>query len=218
MRIPHSPVAVILDFDGVIVESVELKIQAFLTLYAHEAPEKRQAILEHQRTHGGVTRRLKFQHFEQELFGRPGDQATVERLATDYAKLVHGAVLACPFIAGAIDFLDATHARTDLHVVSGTPEEELLDIIGRRDLARYFKSVHGAPKSKPEAFAQILEAYGYSPSAVVAVGDATTEYEAARALSMPFIGIVADPDESRFPPDLPTLPTLENLAARMGFE
>ena len=218
LRIPLSPAAFILDFDGVIVESVELKIQAFLTLYAHEDPAKRQAILEHQRTHGGVTRRLKFQHFERELFGRAGDQATIERLATDYAKLVHGAVLACPFIAGAIDFLEATHARTDLHVVSGTPEDELLDIVARRDLARFFRSVHGAPKTKPEAFARILDEFGYAPAAVVAVGDATTEYQAALALQMPFIGIVADPDENPVPPDVPTLPTLENLATQTGFD
>lgn len=216
MRIPRRPAAVILDFDGVIVESVELKVQAFLTLYAHEDPEKLKAILDHQRSHGGVTRRLKFLYFEQKLFGRPGDPATIERLATGYSKLVHGAVLACPYIAGAIDFLDATHARTDLHVVSGTPEEELLDIIDKRGLAKYFRSVHGAPKTKPDAFAQILDEFGYSPSEVVAVGDATTEYEAALALRMPFIGIVAEPEENPFPPDLPTLPTLENLAARMG--
>jgi HAD superfamily hydrolase (TIGR01509 family) len=218
LRIPWKPVAVILDFDGVIVESVELKVQAFLTLYAHEDPAKLKEILDHQRAHGGVTRRLKFLYFEQKLFGRPGDPATIERLATDYSKLVHGAVLACPFIAGAIDFLEAMTERSDLHVVSGTPEEELLDIIERRELARYFKSVHGAPKTKPEAFAQILQEYGYPPETVVAVGDATTEYEAARALQMPFVGIVADPGENPFPAGVPRLRTLEGLAARMGFE
>ena len=218
MRIPRSPAAVILDFDGVIVESVELKVQAFLTLYAHEDPAKLKAILEHQRAHGGVTRRLKFLYFEQNLFGRPGDPETIERLATGYAKLVHGAVLACPFIAGASDFLEATHERTDLHVVSGTPEEELLDIIERRGLARYFKSIDGAPKTKPDAFAGILGERGYAPENVIAVGDATTEYEAARALSMPFIGIVADPAENPFPPEVPTLPNLERLAERIGFD
>jgi beta-phosphoglucomutase-like phosphatase (HAD superfamily) len=217
LHVPTEPVAVILDFDGVVVESVELKIQAFLTMYAHESPEKRQAILEHQRTHGGVTRRLKFAHFERELFGRPGDPATLDRLAAGYAKLVHAAVLACPFIRGAIDFLEASHGRTDLHVVSGTPEEELLDIIDRRGLARYFKTVHGAPKTKPEAFRLILDANRYAHDRVVAVGDATTEYDAAVALQMPFIGIVANADDNPFPPGVPVLPTLEGLAARIGF-
>jgi phosphoglycolate phosphatase-like HAD superfamily hydrolase len=217
LHVPTEPVAVILDFDGVVVESVELKVQAFLTMYAHESPEKQQAILEHQRAHGGVTRRLKFAHFERELFGRPGDTATLDRLAAGYAKLVHGAVLACPFIRGAIDFLDTAHGRTDLHVVSGTPEEELLDIIERRGLARYFKSIHGAPKTKPEAFRLILDVHRYPHDEVIAVGDATTEYDAAVALQMPFIGIVADPGDNPFPPEVPVLATLERLASRMGF-
>ena len=216
--IARPPAAVFLDFDGVIVASVALKVQAFLTIYENEDKAKLDQILAYQRLHGGITRRLKFRHFERQLFGRPGDDAAIEKLARAYAGIVHDAVLSCPYIAGAIEFLDAAKGRTALHVVSGTPEEELLDIVERRGLAPYFATVQGAPTSKPEAFAWILEEYGYAPEGCVAVGDATTEFDAARGLEIPFFGIVAGQEPSPFPAEVPVLPSLEKLASALGFD
>jgi phosphoglycolate phosphatase len=75
---PRRPIALLLDFDGVILESVELKVQAFLKVYEDEDPAKLAQILEYQRLHGGITRRLKFRYFEKHLFGRSGDPAAVQ--------------------------------------------------------------------------------------------------------------------------------------------
>jgi hypothetical protein len=107
--LPKLPTALLLDFDGVILESVELKIQAFLTIYENEDPAKLAQILDYQRLHGGITRRLKFRYFETHLFGRPGDAETIERLSAAYTRLVHDAVLVCPFVPGAIE----GHGETD---------------------------------------------------------------------------------------------------------
>jgi len=211
------PAALLLDFDGVILDSVGIKVDAFLKLYAHEDPDKRQKILEHQRLHGGVTRRVKFRYFETHLFGRDGSDETVERLAAEYARLVHEAVLACPFIPGAQEFLDGAHRRADMHVVSGTPDEELKDIVERRGLARYFVSVHGAPTTKSDAFRAILRGYGYDPERVLAIGDAMTECEAAAMLGIPFLGITYDSDFAVFPPTVPCTRTLEGLADALGY-
>jgi len=215
--LPQLPVALILDFDGVIVQSVELKVQAFLTIYEKEDRAKLEQLLEYQRRHGGVTRRLKFRHFEKHLFGRAGDAATVERLSAAYTRLVHDAVLACPFVPGAPEFLDLAYTRADLHVVSGTPQEELVDIVRRRELWRYFKSVQGAPASKPECFARILQTHGYTPERTLAVGDSTTEYLAARDLRIPFLGVVPQDKPNPFPDEVGVVSSLENLEVAVGF-
>lgn len=215
-NLPKSPVAMLLDFDGVIVDSVQLKINAFLTVYENEAPEKLAQVLAYQRLHGGVTRRVKFGHFERHLFGRSGDAAAVEELSAAYTALVHDAVLACPFVRGAEAFLRSAHDRIDLHVVSGTPQEELVDIIQRRGLSGYFRSVHGAPATKPEAFARILAQYHYAAGRTLAVGDAPTEYFAAVELGIAFLGVVADGEPNPFPGDVPIVPTLETLGERVA--
>jgi phosphoglycolate phosphatase len=215
-RLPRAPAALLLDFDGVILESVELKIQAYLKIYENEAPGKLAQVLEYQSLHGGITRRVKFRHFEQQLFGRSGDSAEIERLSADFTRLVHDAVLACPFVPGAEKFLRSAHDQVDLHVVSGTPVEELVDIIQRRGLSVYFKSVQGAPATKPEAFARILMQNGYEPACTLAVGDATTEYLAATGLGIPFLGVVPDGEPNPFPAHVPVVPSLETLDQLVG--
>jgi beta-phosphoglucomutase-like phosphatase (HAD superfamily) len=217
LPLPQRPVAILLDFDGVIVESVPLKIQAYLDIYRDEPADKLEQIRAHQREHGGVTRRLKFEYFEREVFKRPASAADLDRLAADYASRVVGGVLACPLVAGALDFLEATYRRTALHLVSGTPHGELHDIVAQRGLARYFRSVVGAPTKKRDAFAAILAAAGHPPESVVAIGDAITEFDAARSLGVAFLGI-SDAPESPFPPGVPVLPTMEGAAARLGFD
>ena len=136
----------------------------------------------------------------------------------DYARLgvTHDAVLACPFVPGAEKFLRSAHDQVDLHIVSGTPQEELVDIIQRRGLSAYFKSVQGAPTTKPEAFARILEQNGYEPARTLAVGDATTEYFAATGLGIPFLGVVPDGERNPFPVDVPVVPSLETLDEWVG--
>lgn len=216
VRLPQRPAALFLDFDGVIVQSVRLKIDAFLHIYAGEDPEKLAAVLAHQRAHGGVTRRLKFRHYERHVFGRDADDERIEHLSRRYTQLVHDAVLACPFVVGAREFLEQAHGRTNLHVISGTPIEELADIVRRRDLARFFTSLHGAPETKREAFARILAAHDYEPGEVLAIGDATTELEAARSTGVAFVGIVPGGESDPFPAEVPRLASLEGLAGRVG--
>lgn len=215
-QLPRPPVALLLDFDGVIVDSVEIKVRAYSDVYAGEDPQLLRQIDEYQILHGGVTRRDKFAHFERTLFGRPADDATLDRLAAAYREHVYEAVLACRFIDGAEAFLEHAHGHVDMHLISGTPRDELVDIVTQRGLAHYFDSVHGAPAKKPAAFAQIVASRGYDPARTVAVGDSITEYLAARDLGIPFLGIIPAGWKVPFPAEVPVLPTLAEAGALLG--
>src|SRR5204862_7562403 len=116
-------------------------------------------------------------HFERNLFGRSGDVDSVERLAVRYAQIVFDPVVACPFIAGAQTLLSRAIGRVDTYLISGTPHEELAEIVRARNLGRFFKRLYGAPAGKPEAFKRILEKGRYKPEQALAVGDSMTECE-----------------------------------------
>jgi len=123
--LPAPPRAIIFDFDGVILDSAQLKVDAYVTIYADEDPAKVRVLVQHAHLHGGTTRRVKFVHYERALFGRAGDPETVERLSARYSQLVYDAVVKCAFIEGAQSLLSAAAGKVDMHVVSGTPEDEL---------------------------------------------------------------------------------------------
>src|SRR5581483_11137212 len=217
LPLPRPPAAIIFDFDGVILDSTPLKHQAWYTLYAGEDAARLKEMADHDRIHGGVTRRVKIAHFEKNLFGRSGDPESVERIAQRYRDLVFDAVMACRFIPGARELLDNALGKVDMHLVSGTPLDELKVIVDGRGLTKYFKSLQGGPVLKPEAFANIMKAHGYEPARTLAIGDAMTEYSVAGSLGIPFLAIAAD-GHNVFPDDAIRVPSLEGAVKTLGLE
>jgi len=98
--------------------------------------------------------------------------------------------------------------KVDMHLVSGTPYDELRSIVEKRGLARFFQSLHGAPASKLGAFREILASGSHNPAGVLAIGDAMTEYLAANELGIAFLGIVPEGADNLFPANVTIRPSL----------
>lgn len=208
--------ALLLDFDGVILASAALKTQAFVDLYADADPTVLAAIAEYVEANGGVSRHDKLATIEREFFRRAGSPDDVARLAARFRARVFTEVLAAPYVPGAQRLLDRAFGRVDMHVVSGTPQAELVEIVERRGLARWFASYRGTPPDKRAHFAALLAQHGYRPDEVLAVGDAPTEYDAAVELGVPFLAVVPAGACRRFPPDVPAVATLEAVTPMLG--
>jgi phosphoglycolate phosphatase-like HAD superfamily hydrolase len=204
---------VIFDFDGVILDSVDLKTRAFAAVYEGADATKIAAVVAYHEKHGGVSRREKFVHFERTLFGRPGDAASVDALCRRFAAIVDAAMPHANFIPGARRLLAAWHGKARLHVVSGMPDGELRSIVAARGLAHYFDLLIGAPTPKLEAFRRILAQTGIPPERTLAIGDSTTEFAAAEAVGAAFLAVVAPGKPNRFPAAVPVLENLEGAEA-----
>jgi phosphoglycolate phosphatase-like HAD superfamily hydrolase len=189
--------AAMLDFDGVILESVEVKTEAFRSLFAG-IPDHVDEIVEYHRQNTGVSRFDKFRHIYASILNRDLTAQEFDRLSTRYHDLVIGGVLAAPFVAGAPEFLERFSPRIPLYVVSASPEEELGDIMAQRDLGRYFRGIFGAPRRKVECIRSIMDTERLDPSRVLFVGDALNDYRAAREAGVPFAGRLHPGEPDRF--------------------
>lgn len=208
--------AVVFDFDGVVVDSVELKVEAFRDMYREYGVDVMDAVEAYQRYHGGMSRMKKFAYFEAELIGRPADQARIDELCAAYSALVEEKVCTCPLIAGAEAFLETFASRIPFYVISGTPEAELNRIADRRGVSKYFRRLRGSPMSKEEGIEEFLSDGPYSRDRVVMIGDAITDYDAAVATRIGFVGI-SPPDVQHFFPDgTRVIPDLTTLAEEIG--
>ena len=78
----------IYDFDGVICDSVHIKTEAFVELYASYDIEIQQAVKDHHLKHGGISRFEKFNYFESELLGNTITEKRIEELAQSFTLLV----------------------------------------------------------------------------------------------------------------------------------
>lgn len=191
--------AIFFDFDGVLAESADIKTEAFRTLYAPYGAKVVAGALDHHRAHGGVSRRKKIRWCHKYLLGRRLSEDELEQLAQHFSRLVEDAVVESAWVAGARDALQRLHGRLPMFVISGTPNDELRRIVGRRRMTGYFVEVHGSPPSKVPIIRDLLERYDLAADRVLFVGDSTTDYDAARATGVPFLGRVAPGDADPFP-------------------
>jgi HAD superfamily hydrolase (TIGR01549 family) len=190
--------AIVLDFDGVILESVDIKTRAFQTVFRGH-PEHLDRITRLHLENGGMSRHEKFAIIYRDFLRRPLSDQERERLGREFSECVEREILSCPFVTGAPVFLERHADRLPLFVVSGTPEDELVTIVRRRKLDGYFRGVYGSPRQKPELLGSLLAVHALKPSEVVFVGDSMTDCRAADATGVHFVGRVRNGESNPFP-------------------
>ncbi len=148
-------------------------------------------IVQYHRAHEGVSRYRKFRHIYENILGAEYTEAAGKKLGEEFSALVYEKVLDAPFVKGASAFLERHHAEYLMFIASGTPAEELADIVRARGIARYFRGVYGSPTLKSGALRDIMERHALSGEEVVFVGDAAADRDAARDTGVHFIARVA---------------------------
>ncbi|HVX92313.1 MAG TPA: HAD family hydrolase [Xanthobacteraceae bacterium] len=206
-----TPAALIFDFDGVILDSVGIKTQAMRRLFAAERPDHLADILDLHRRLGGISRYRKFDLIHSDILRRPLTPEASADLGRRFEALVAEGVLTCREIPGARMVLESHAGRIPLFVASGTPEEELRRITAVRGLDRYFVEIHGSPRGKPDILADVLRRHALDAARCVFVGDAGTDFEAARSCGVPFLGVVAPGLENPFGAGVCTVPDLRSF-------
>lgn len=184
--------AVIFDFDGVILDSADIKTEAFIELF-NKYPEHQEAIKKYHIEHQGITRFKKFEWIYKTLLKQPYNEDVKKRLGQDFSALVFKKVMNAKAIPGAIEFLETLNQNNiPAYIASGTPDEELKKILEGRELSGYFKAAYGSNISKEQAIDRVAEDEGLTYSELLFIGDATTDYRAATSKNVPFVAVYSD--------------------------
>ena len=178
--------AIFFDFDGVIVDSVNIKTQVFYLMYLPYGEDIALKAKQHHIENGGVSRFEKFKLYHKNFLGKILTNAEVEELANEFSLKVKDAVIKAPVVKGVIDLLEDFSKKMDLFIITGTPKYEILEIIEKRGWTKYFKEILGSPNIKDKWCKYLLNKYNYNPNKVLFIGDATTDYEAAKLNNFDF--------------------------------
>ncbi len=180
------PTAVFLDVDGVLIDSVDVKGEAFVETF-DDFPHSAEKVLAFHRAHGGLTREIKIRQILESL----GDESPAESEISDrvsrFTDLVVQRVIDAAEIPGTYEFLREWSNRCPLYAVSATPDEELQRIMAARGLVPFFQSVRGWPPEKSGLVSQEIASGGFKASECIFVGDSNEDHRAARRASVPFI-------------------------------
>jgi phosphoglycolate phosphatase-like HAD superfamily hydrolase len=179
--------AVVFDFDGVVLESADVKTDAFVELFAHLPAEQVEAVRRHHLDNMGISRFKKFAWIYQNLLARELTEAESQELGVRFSDIALQRILVAPFVPGAREALTALAPRYPLFVASGTPDGELKDIVARRELDAYFREVWGTPTEKPQILTDLMTRHGLTADQVLFIGDGMSDYKAARATGVHFL-------------------------------
>ncbi len=184
---------IILDFDGVIVESNDIKTRAFAQVFSR-FPEHADAMMAYHEAHVSASRFDKFRHLVTDRLGRPADDPLMDELADAFSEETRKQVIACPMVAGAADFLDTVSARVPVYLASVTPQADLDASLAARGLTRYFTRVYGCPPwTKAGAIKDIVGGVGYVGRAgfervnTLFIGDSAGDQRAALETGVEFL-------------------------------
>ena len=211
--ITSSVHAIVFDFDGVLAETVEVKTRAYTLLFADEEEEEAiNQFVDYHIKNGGVSRFEKIRVFYKDILQRPLSEKCFKELVLRFSSLVIDQVVAAPWVEGAMEFLNQNEKQYNFFIVSGTPEDELNEIVRRRGMGHYFDTVRGSPKDKVTLLSEIIEEHSLKPEKMVFVGDAETDWNAARKLGLPFLWRCVSDQNPRFSGyDGPRLSSLTEL-------
>lgn len=203
---------IIFDFDGVICESVNIKTEAFYEMYLSYGEDIAQKAKQHHLENGGMSRYDKFRHYEKEFCHKELSEEKIKKLSDIFSYLVKQKVIDASFVKGALEFLQNDSHRYRCFIISATPMNEIIEIAKAKKIDMYFQEILGSPQNKITWGKYILNTYQLQASQTLFIGDAMSDYKAAKANGMHFLLRNTDDNRDLFIDKIENTNTLENLA------
>lgn len=184
------------DFDGTLVQSNEIKRNAYFVAAArYQCPSEvvSAMVAETEGDRHGVLAALANELGARDLLpaGTSSNEAA-QQMVDDYGRHCESEIMRCPDMPGARAALERLSALAiPLYVNSATPDLPLRQIIELRGLDGNFAGVLGGSRSKAENLRTIMRQQHCTGEELVHIGDDEDDRDAAAAAGCRFVGFVA---------------------------
>lgn len=180
---------IIWDFDGVILDSMEVRELGFQKVLSDFPEHQVNLLLDYHNKNGGLSRYVKFRYFFQEIRGESPKEENITRLAEAYSAIMRKKLLSKDKLnKEVLEFIKKNYQFYSMHIVSGSDEKELQFLCESLSISKYFKSIYGSPTSKTENVRNLLAMYSYSRKETCLIGDSINDYDAALENKIYFLG------------------------------
>jgi HAD superfamily hydrolase (TIGR01549 family) len=175
------------DFDGVILDSMDVREKGFRQVLEGYDEDELEKLLKYHNENGGLSRYVKFRYFLKEILGQEVDEEKVAEMAQKFSEIMRKKLtIKERLIPEVLDFIKRRHTTYEMHIVSGSDGDELRFLASRLEISQYFKSIQGSPRPKTHLVEDIMEEYQYNRQEVCLIGDSINDYDAAHATGIDF--------------------------------
>ena len=175
---------IIFDCDGVILDSNEIKSNAFSETLIDEDEELVKQFIDFHKENGGISRFKKFDYFFNKIKNQKIYEKSLNNALKRYAKLSYEGLKNASEIDGVRSLLiKLKEFEIDSFVISGGEQNEVRRVLKHQNLNKYFKNIYGSPISKEDHLINI------KPTNSLYFGDAKSDYIAAKNFDIDFVFI-----------------------------
>lgn len=178
---------VFMDCDGIIFDTNRSKCDAFRYALADYPTDAVEALVAHHMASGGISRYVKFKHFFATMHPVADPGAALAKALERFGAFSEEAYAALKPRPESLRFAAHFGGRDAVHVISGSDGDELRRVFDSQGLSDRFGSVCGSPETKVTHATRILEAAGATAANALFIGDGGGDWDAARAIGLPFI-------------------------------
>ena len=178
---------VVLDCDGVILDSNWLKTDAFISNLEDEPEKCIDKMIAYHKANGGISRYKKFRHYFEEINPHEDFEKNAKVAISKFAEIVQKGLLECDYIPGVVDFInDVKEKGLPLFVVSGSDEIELREVFSKRKIDSLFCAIYGSPFTKTQIMKNVISQVGQRKKGIF-FGDSKSDLDAAMQFELTFI-------------------------------
>jgi beta-phosphoglucomutase len=182
---------IVFDFDGVIVESVQIKTDAYRELFS-SYKDRIDEIMAYHYAHYSLSRFVQFPAIVKDILHQEYTPEFEAKLDREFSRLVVEKIIQCPFVPGAMDLLKYCFNKWPMYVVSLTPEKELERILSSKGVNAFLKGYYGSAITKVEAIRRIRETEHISSQQILFIGDSLSDLKSATEAGVLFIARAHD--------------------------
>lgn len=182
---------IIFDFDGVILESNEIKNKSFQKLFASFSKKQINDFIDYNKKFGGISRYEKIKYFfkKNKIFI---NKKILDEYLNTFSKIVKKRVLKARYVPGVKKFIsNLSKNNIPIIVISGSDQNELIEICKKRKINKFLK-IYGSPfdkfKNYNNAISYLKKINRFGNNGLI-IGDSKIDYEVSKKFKIFFLYI-----------------------------
>jgi beta-phosphoglucomutase-like phosphatase (HAD superfamily) len=184
----HPIDLIVFDCDGVLLDTMEAKIEAFRSWVPEAHADLRDAFMEIVMHGFGKSRTYHIASFYRELLQQEPDAAFLEAEVGRFTDICEPLCAGAVWRTGSREFVQACHdAEIPRYVLSGVPQQPLEDMLTAAGGTELFDVIIGSPPGKPQSMERILAETDTPAHRTVFIGDANADHVAALHVGAHFV-------------------------------
>jgi len=180
---------ILFDFDGVILDSMPIRDYGFEKIFENFNKDLVDRLLEYHNKNGGLSRYVKIKYFYNHILNQEVSDEEIACYAENFSIIMKKELVNKKYlIQNSLEFIKSSHKKYNMHIVSGSDEQELQYLCKKLEINNYFQSINGSPIHKNELVKSVLLKNKYLSDETILIGDSINDYEAAKEHYLDFYG------------------------------